>query len=56
MVKNQDFFLTTWIKFIVRYNIKSENHINKLENNAANEQIKQMLTHLSICDNSCQPR
>ena len=40
MVKNQNFFLTTWVKFIVQYNIKSENDINKLENNGANEQIK----------------
>ena len=28
------------VKFIVRYNIKSENDIRKLENNAANEQIE----------------
>ena len=40
MVKNQNFFLTAWIKFNVRYNIKSENDINKLEDNAANAQIE----------------
>ena len=40
MVKNWNFFLTTWVKFIARYNIKSDNDINKLENNAANEQIE----------------
>ena len=40
MIKKQNFFLTTWIKFIVRYNIKSENDINKQKIDAANEQIK----------------
>ena len=40
MVKNQNFFVTIWIKFIVQYNIKSENDKNNFENNAANEQTK----------------
>ena len=40
MVKNQNLFPTTWVKFIVRKNIKSENDINKLENNAVDEQIE----------------
>ena len=52
MAKNQNFFLTTWIKFIARYKIKSENDINKLENNAANAEIK----FVTVCDNSCQPK
>ena len=56
MIKKQNFFLTTWIKFIVRYNIKSENDINKQKIDAANEQIKEMLTQSSIFDNSCQPK
>ena len=40
MVKNENLFLATWIKFIFWVNMKSENDINQLENNAANEQIK----------------
>ena len=40
MVKNGNFFLTTWIKFFVRYNIKSNIYVNNLNTNAANKQIK----------------
>ena len=56
IVKNQNLFLRTWIKFVVRYNKKSKNDINKLESNATHEQTKKLLTHLSIFGNSCQPK